>query len=196
MNVTAGRGLVPPRPNLGPEPWSETQPTPVVYVALLLPLLVILSCAILYGSWRRRRIGRAKEKQPPLRDEQLDASPRAQLIGLSGTLRAALTDRFGISYRARTVEELSADGALGELLGAQFLEHLIDFLDQADELKFAPARTPHDQRTLEQELIEWEPRVRNLATRIREKRSADSEAKRTGRPWGLVRRRNPESERR
>jgi len=163
------------------------------YVAVV--LLVILSSAALYGAWRHRRIARGKGEKRPLL-ERPDATPRERLIGLSGSLREALTDRFGASYRARTTEELSADGQLGELLGGELFEQLIHFLDEIDQLKFAPVRTPHHQHALEQELVEWEPRVKNLMTQIRDKPSGEANPKRIRRRWDLTRRRRLESERR
>jgi len=195
VNVTAPRGLVPPRPNLGPEPWSETRSVTDAY-SVAFALLVILSGAALYGVWRKRRIARGKGAKPPVIDERPDAAPRERLIGLAGSLRTALTDRFGASYRARTIEELSADGDLGKLLGVELFGQLIQFLDQIDQLKFAPARTQNQQQALEQELVDWEPRVKNLATQIRNKPSGNAETERTNRPRGLARRRRRESERR
>ena len=46
MNEPAGRRLVPPRPNLGPEPWSEARPTAVAVIvaAALGGLLLRLVC--------------------------------------------------------------------------------------------------------------------------------------------------------
>jgi hypothetical protein len=192
VNVTAPRGLVPPRPNLGPEPWSETPSMQSAYVALA--LLAILAGAALYGVWRHRRIARVKTQKLPLLDRP-DATPRERLIGLAGSLREALTDRFGASYRARTIEELAADRELTELLGGELFEQLNHFLDQIDRLKFAPVRTPHHQHVLEQELVDWEPRVKNLMTRIRAKPSGKSDPGRSHRHRVRARRRRLESER-
>ncbi len=142
MNVTAPRGLIPPRPNLGPEPWQKTQPMPAVY--FVLALLFILSSAALYGAWRHRRGVRARAAKRPL-VERPDATPRQRLIGLWGSVRDALTDRLGASYRARTTEELAGDQELAELLGVELCQQLIHFLDQIDRLKFAPVRTQNEQ---------------------------------------------------
>jgi hypothetical protein len=168
----------------------------VAYAALL--LVVILSWAALYSVWRHRRIARSKKEQEKkaLFEEPPNATPRERLIGLSGSLRAALTDRFGTSYRARTTEELGADGELGELLGVERFEQLIQFLDQIDRLKFAPVRALHHQHALEKELVEWEPRVMSLATQIRAKPSGKAATKRFHRPWDRARRQRHESERR
>jgi len=193
VNVNAPRGLVPPRPNLGPEPWSEPQSMRAAYVALV--LLVILSWAALYGVRRHRRIARGKrEKRPHL--ERPDATPRERLIGLAGSLREALTDRFSARYRARTTEELAADEKLGELLGGELFGQLIHFLDQIDQLKFAPVRPRHHQHALEEELVEWEPRVQNLIAQIRAQPSVKAVTKQAHRRRDLARPGRLESERR
>ncbi len=193
MNPTVPGRLVPPRPNLGPEPWSETPPSWTAYFGLA--LLFVLSCAALYSVRRHRRNARGKgEKRQVF--ERPDATPRERLIGLSGSLRVALTDRFGASYRARTIEELAADGQVGELLGGEPFDQLIRFLDQIDQLKFAPVRTPAYQETLQAELAEWEPQVKNLILQIRARPAGKSAPKRIRHRWGLARPRRLESERR
>jgi hypothetical protein len=165
VKATAPPGLVPPRPNLGPEPWSEPQSMREPLFALSVFVLFLVVSAVLYAIWRRRKIARAPaEKPPPI--EEAGATPRDQLIGLSGSLREALVDRFGPPYRARTIEELFADQKLGEVLGAEQLEQLTHFLVQVDRLKFAPERAPRDQEALQLELADWAPRVENLKTVI------------------------------
>jgi len=158
------RGLVPPRPNLGPEPWSEPQSIQGTVIALALLFAVV--AVALFGIWRRRRVARSNvATMPPI--ERPDATPRERLIGLSGSLREALSGRFGPAYRARTVEELFDDSQLGEVLGNEGLGQLTLFLVQVDQLKFAPARAPHDQQVLELQLADWAPRVETLTIQIR-----------------------------
>jgi hypothetical protein len=174
VNVTAPGGLVPPRPNLGPEPWSESQSPQVALIALT--LLVLMAAAAIYAIWRRRRNARRNDdKRPPV--DRPDATARERLIGLSGSLREALSDRFGPAYRARTIEELFADSQLGEALGVEPLEQLTHFLVQVDQLKFAPERANRDQQVLQLELAEWTPRVASLTTQIRAKNAATGDKK-------------------
>jgi hypothetical protein len=93
------------------------------------------------------------------------------MIGLSEMLRETLTGRFGVAYRARTTEELSADSQLRELLGIEHFEQFIRLFDQIDQLKFGPHRTNHQPEALVQELAEWGPRVDIMVTRLRAKAS-------------------------
>ncbi len=136
MNPSSAQGFVPPRPNLGPEPWSETQP-------IGLYLAVGAAVALLFVGWfvwRKRaaaRVGLAafdRSQQGPR-----DISPRGQLVALSHSIRELLADKNGPAWRAKTIEELSAEPRLVELLGRDQAYELIRFLDHVDHLKFAPS---------------------------------------------------------
>jgi hypothetical protein len=188
VKATAPRGLVPPRPNLGPEPWTDPQTLRAAPFAVLIVFLLAIATAALYGVWRRRRRAHGdREKHLVAGARDGDGTARARLIGLSGSLREALVDRFGPSYRARTVEELFADTQLGDHLGAEKLELLARFLRQVDQLKFAPERAPREEAVLEHELSDWAPRVEDMRMRIRVKAAVTGPAesrksrRRTGR---------------
>jgi hypothetical protein len=121
-------------------------------------------------AWRRRARHaavrrRAASGNPPA----ADPTPRDRLVGLSVTVRDALTAQFGVSCRAKTTEELSADERLAELLGAEGFRELMQFLDRIDLLKFAPERSDRRDEELDEVLEAWEPRVTALAARIRVK---------------------------
>jgi hypothetical protein len=168
VNDAASPGLVPPRPNLGPEPWLDLQPMNLVWPALL--VLVLLLLAVLL--WRRSRRNAARARRDNLAPGDLadsNPSPRDRLVALSGSIRDALTVQFGSSCRAKTTEELAADDRLEQLLGDEELRELIRFLDQIDRLKFAPERADHQQDVLADALTSWEPRVETLRARIRAK---------------------------
>ena len=55
---------------------------------------------------------------------------------------------------------------LAELLGPDLLRELIEFLDRTDRLKFAPHRSNHGGRSLEEELAAWDPRIAGLIGKI------------------------------
>jgi hypothetical protein len=167
VNETAPRALVPPRPNLGPEPWSE--PEPIAGVCLLAGLLAALFLAAGFLTLRRRARARAARSRVASQP-QVDATPRGQLVALSDSIRQDLTNRFGTAWRAKTTEELSADSLLVQALGRQHLDELIRFLDQIDRLKFAPARLDREDGALEAALSSWEPRVTELRAKLRTKR--------------------------
>jgi hypothetical protein len=80
-----------------------------------------------------------------------------------------LSIQLGTSWRAKTIEELSAEDQLGQLLGESDREELIRFLDQVDRLKFAPERSNNRDESLRQELDNWEPRVAALRSKIQAK---------------------------
>jgi hypothetical protein len=166
VNDAVSAGLVPPRPNLGPEPWQDVRPMSRTYPALA--VLALLLIAVLL--WRRRRRKAARDGRDTGATGDLagaDPSPRDRLVALSGSLRDALTVPFGNSCRAKTTEELAADSRLEQLLGDGELRELIRFLDQIDRLKFAPERSDHPQEALADALTSWEPRVESLRDRIR-----------------------------
>jgi hypothetical protein len=166
VNPANARGLVPPRPNLGPEPWSDPPP-----IALFVWVACALACLVLILLLRRRlhrvRAGRAghelSNQGPP------DTTPRGRLVALSQSTRDVLANQFGTAWRAKTTEELSAEPLLAEVLGRDQLQELIRFLDQVDQLKFAPERSNHHHESLERELAAWAPRLANLKEKIQTK---------------------------
>jgi hypothetical protein len=155
VSAPVARRLVPPRPNLGPEPWPEQRPW--------FPLLWIAAGLLVISRLRARR------KRPPQNVRPsvgTDATPRERLVALSDTIREDLSTRFGASWRAKTTEELSADGQLEELLGAEMFPDLIRLLDRVDRLKFAPERANNHQATLQQEMNTWEGRIGDVRAKI------------------------------
>ncbi len=167
MSGERARGLVPPRPNLGPEPWREPDATPQLLLALGLAALAVVLAA---WAWRRRgAAGRRRLVASTGGPLAADPTPRDRLMDLSETIRDALTARFGPSCRAKTTEELAADERIPQLLGEEGFRDLILFLDRIDLLKFAPDRSENHDEDLEEILGTWEPRLRALAARIRAK---------------------------
>ena len=165
MNGEKARGLVPPRPNLGPEPWREPDPTPRLLLAMA---VVAVGLLLVAWAWRRRRSLRIRRSGlPGGGSSTADLGPRGRLVGLSETIRDALTAQFGSSFRAKTTEELSADERLVELLGEVGFRELMQFLDRIDRLKFARERSDDHDDELSQTLTTWEPLVTALAARIR-----------------------------
>jgi hypothetical protein len=175
VNPANARGLVPPRPNLGPEPWSDPPP-----IAISLWVAGALTCLFLgflaYRRLRRVRINRAglDRSNPAPRDN----TPRGRLVALSHSIRDLLANKFGTAWRAKTTEELAAEPRLAELLGHNQLQELVRFLDQVDRLKFAPERSNQHHESLERELAAWEPQLAYLKKKI----EAKPEARQKNRP--------------
>ncbi len=164
----APKGLVPPRPNLGPEPWPGEAPI-APYLLAAGAALALLACGLILWRLRRRRRRTALTSLPVA--NPADDSPREQIVALSAALRAALTNQFGTAWRAKTTEELSADSRLKELLGVDQLEEFSRFLDYVDHLKFAPERTNNnDGAALEANLATWAPRVESFRSKIQASR--------------------------
>lgn len=166
MSAPAPTRLVPPRPNLGPEPWAgSVQLVPLI--ALIGGLVFLFGCA-LFLRRALRRPKRSTGGSLPAADPG-EVSPRDELLTLSASIRNALTQELGTAWRAKTTEEVSADARLEELIGAEHLQELGRFLDYVDHLKFAPESSNHHEEVLEQALLSWRPRVSILTTEIQTK---------------------------
>ncbi len=134
MNEPSKTSLVPPRPNLGPEPLEPPWPATAILLGVGAGLMIVLLLA-----WRLRR-RKPRSPPPPARavPPEIDSgSPREQMIARSTAVREALSIRFGNGWRAKTTEEIAADTGLANALGADRAEWLIGFLREADRAKFA-----------------------------------------------------------
>jgi hypothetical protein len=131
--------LVPPRPNLGPEPWPEAGS---VVLALLAVVFLIASLSLIgLIVWLLRK-PRKRGWLRAARDVQANplnapGSLRDQIIAHSHEIRAALATRFGASWRAMTTEEIADSPALADHLGPDRATRLVAFLRAADRAKFA-----------------------------------------------------------
>jgi hypothetical protein len=165
VNGEKPRGLVPPQPNLGPEPWQEPDATTPLLLALGIAAVILLLAA---WGWRRRSTRQSRRLSAVAGGPAVaDLTPRDRLVALSETLRDALTARFGSSFRAKTTEELADDERLVEQLDTDGFRELMQFLDRIDRLKFASERSEDQDDELGEALKSWEPRVTALAARIR-----------------------------
>ncbi len=130
-------GLIPPRPNLGPEPWADPPGGP----RRLPPWAWFLAPALLLAAWRWRRLRRRRIRPagdglaaPPA---DPDPSPRLRMIAASDSVRVALIGAFGPSWKSKTTEEIAAEPAVGDRLGPDRAARLGEFLAEADRAKFA-----------------------------------------------------------
>jgi hypothetical protein len=163
----APKGLVLPRPNLGPESWYEIRPFSGVQIVLLSIAGALLVGCILWLMLRPRRIRLRRGQRAT--QVAADATPRERLVALSNSIRDSLVTQFGIAWRAKTTEELSADGQLIQAIGPERVEELIRFLDQVDRIKFAPERPVRHRDSLLSDLEVWEPKVADFQALIRAK---------------------------
>jgi uncharacterized protein (TIGR03382 family) len=133
--------------------------------------IAAVAVLLLAWLWRRRRTAlRSSRSAMALNGLAVaDPTPRDRLVGLSESIRDALTAQFGTACRAKTTEELSADDRLAQLLGDEDFRELIRFLDRIDLVKFAPERRGNHDEALGELISAWEPRVATLGARIRVK---------------------------
>ncbi len=163
MNPDTEKRLVPPRPNLGPEPWSE-RPVSSSWLALVAIAAFLLMG---YPAWRlirrrRKKIPTRPRSAPPWPTD----TPRGQLVAQSYSLRDALAHHFGLTWRAKTIEELALEPRLAAVLDADELSDMIRFLDEVDRLKFAPERSDQDHEQLVRHLQSWQPRLAELERKL------------------------------
>ena len=139
MNVkpAAKAVLIPPRPNLGPEPLPRSLSSGELVLAVV---LVTTAAALgLSGLLRVRRQLRRRDRPGATRFETPAgpfSSRREQMAAWSAAVRGALATRFGGHWNARTTEEIAAEQTLAETLGAESAGELIRFLALADLAKF------------------------------------------------------------
>ncbi len=141
MKTPSRAVLVPPRPNLGPEPLTGPESVAGTWLALGLVLGLV---ALLLG-WRRLRV-KARRVEPQaalaaLLDRTPD-SPRERMIAWSEAVREAVVVRFGPAWRAKTTEEMGADSTLLDALGPERTAELVRFLKASDRAKFAARDEP------------------------------------------------------
>ncbi len=136
MNAPSRAILVPPRPNLGPEPLTG----PGSLTGSWLFLGLVLGLVALLLGWRRVRVktrrGEPRVALTALLDRTPD-SPRVEMVAWSEAVREALVVRFGPAWRAKTTEEMAADSTLLDALGPERTGELVRFLKVADHAKFA-----------------------------------------------------------
>jgi hypothetical protein len=131
--------LVPPRPNLGPEPLDETRPPWALLIGLGIAGSLLGSWA--WRRWRRPRRSRGLEPPgSPGSGESTAASTKEPIVAQATAARDALVARFGPAWRAKTTEEIAADPAPVEAFGTEMAERLVALFREADRAKFATAR--------------------------------------------------------
>ena len=145
---------LPPRPNLGPEPWSRQPPSPGVVAGWGITLLALSIAALIVSRSRRRR----RLSSPPIPAKSADGTaPENALEAVAWTdrLRALLVARFDPTWSAKTTEELLCAPELIAFLDPERLERLSALLLSADLVKFASIADPvssQDRRAALEEL--------------------------------------------
>ena len=141
--------IVPPRPNLGPEPLSEPGLSPAWTVLLAVALLATI---LFIAANRRRRQTPAAESSSDLEPDGDLAevpSPREQLIARANSVRSALVSRFGESWQAKTTEEIAIELETLAVFDAETTASIVALLRDADLAKFSRQSDGHSQRSIQ-----------------------------------------------
>ncbi len=138
---------LPPRPNLGPEPWPEPPAGSREWVAWAVAVAVVLVVVMVWRWSRRRRRpiqGRIPVAGGPGAVSEEPAPER--VVRLSAEVRRALADRLGSPLPAMTTEEVLARMAAEPAFSKDGLEPLRSLLREADRVKFAGRVESEDAR--------------------------------------------------
>ena len=135
--------LVPPRPNLGPEPWPDDPEWSTIVGGWALGLALALVVVVLVVIGRRRW---NKPRSRSVAADGLDTpaiegppTARQRLIAASELVRGGLIAAFGPAWASKTTEEIAEEPGLVGRLGPSLSEGLLSFLRLADRAKFAEA---------------------------------------------------------
>lgn len=129
--------LLPPRPNLGPEPWRSPSGPGVEWLALIVVLLIIAAVGLaLWRKARRDRSGRAGSISD--RGASRDVGSLGdRRVSRAETLRDALIAAFGPSWGAKTTEEIAEEPELASRIGPERVGEVVALLTEADRAKFS-----------------------------------------------------------
>jgi len=139
--------LIPPRPNLGPEPFEKSSRVDAWPVAAAVAFVGIVLWLVLRR--RARRIAGMTTAQPASGDTPADA-----LHALADSVRAQLVLRFGDPWRARTTEQIAESAAVAEALGPESFHKLIEFLQAVDVVKYS-GQEHGDSDAIRAEWSDW-----------------------------------------
>ena len=142
-----GGSLLPPRPNLDPEPLDSARPITSASIALWVTAILAF---LFFGAIVRRRWRKPVSRYAVPSEKHFDSSttsPADRLAALAASVRESLARGFGEIIRARTTEEITTDLELSKGLGTEDFARLTAFLSATDVVKFAE-RTPDDAQGL------------------------------------------------
>lgn len=139
--------LLPPRPNPGPEPWSQ----PSASVSSLFSLIGLVCLALCGVAWwwlrRRTRRGHSATRIPETIEPIVTVDHTNSFVSLAQKVREALVSRFGLSWASKTTEEIAAGLEREAWLTQDDLESLLVFLREVDRVKFSESAFVVSQRT-------------------------------------------------
>ncbi len=164
--------LIPPRPNLDPEPWGNSPPASFG----LWPGVVVLGlfALVVWRAWRKRASGERNVPGDPLDGPPFELpSPGLRWRAASERVRSSLIAAFGPAWASKTSEEIAADPTLEDRLEPGTRVRLLAFLEAADHAKFA-GEEPVDIET-------WEVWAEGFPSTIRPPAAVTPTGRRSGR---------------
>ncbi|QDV36117.1 hypothetical protein ElP_40300 [Tautonia plasticadhaerens] len=130
--------LLPPRPNLGPEPWRDldgADPWAISAAVLLLASVAVIGARVI-----ARRRGRAASVPAPAPGPAGPSAPGSRadrLVARAEAIREAIIAHLGPSWAARTTEEIADSPELASRIGPDRAARVVALLAEADRAKFA-----------------------------------------------------------
>ncbi len=131
---------VPPRPNLGPEPWPDREWSSAWWMLLALPLFGLV-------AWRFRRANArsaAVVAVGSLDEDEVILTASQRLARLADRVRDRLADRFGPGWAAMTTEELHVALFAGVPIDDFPAADAVSLFSAADRAKFAGSPVADD----------------------------------------------------
>lgn len=130
--VSAAVVTLPPRPNLGPEPWHEPPMIPWIIGGL----------AILAGALSLVAARRARRAPPVDRPQTAEPAAPVGLIETAQRLRDVLAGEFGNTWHSKTTEEILGDSEMRGRLSDELILDLERVFALADGVKFRALDEP------------------------------------------------------
>ncbi len=159
-NVQTPISLVPPRPNLGPEPYLELNRGSEAWSIVLFAGLCVLAASLVLAF--SRRWSKRRSNQGETTTDLVELSPKRLMELWSGEVRDALIKRFGPKYAGTTTEELAEDSAIVGALGRTEADLLLELLGLADRVKFST----HDDSWNSESFEHWRRWVEDLPGKL------------------------------
>ena len=124
--------ILPPRPNLGPEPWPVSDDSALWWLLSAVPVGLFVA----WWCVRRRQVAETgKQAAPRINSAAVTASD--SLIHLTDQVREAMSRHLGSSWGAMTTEEIAIELPRIEGIDPSLCSRTIVYLLAADSAKFA-----------------------------------------------------------
>ena len=132
--------ILPPRPNLGPEPWPVSDHSSPWWLLSAAPVVLL----VIWWSRRRRQVAQASNEQVPRVNSPV-VTASENLIHLVDDVREAMSRLLGSTWEAMTTEEIAIELPRIEEINQNLCDRTIVYLVAADRAKFAGGEISADR---------------------------------------------------